>query len=446
MSSVTQHLEQVYGIRIQPGGKGVCQVCRRDKTFSVKKDDSLGHCFHPSCYKSIAAGRLTTDYKGSLYEVLDRIKEVCHEYLIDQQAKKITGGAWHYLVNKRDVHPRVISDLAELGAVPPNLDVATLFKPSLDVIEARGKELNAKIEDSLKRRLESKEARTEANKQGKQKSAASAKDKTEHELAWENELLRLRSKWQYLQEQCTTLQALLKNAAHWIAFFHTDAHHRVLSIRFRQPFDKKFLSFVLEGNNTGLFGHPLFQPYSESSKQGNRLVVVEGELNVLALQSLAVRMVGPEAEGGSYANWVAATGSACTVDVGAVRALLATPGAMPPPVIIQDNDDAGDKMVERLRESFALALVTPLGRGSDIEDHIRTFKDDYAAAWRSLVTLLREARLLTRPFEAVAKNIFNSRQKQGKGDSRREHEINAEVMSIVLKDINERGKFYHEFQ
>jgi hypothetical protein len=446
VSCVSQHLEQVHGVRIRPGGKGVCPFCRRDQTFSVRKDDSVGKCFHPQCGRFITAGSLSAEYKGSTYEILDQIKADCHKYLEEQGAKGVRGGAYEFLTKARNVHPQVIRDLAELGAVPPGYDVAAAFKPVFDRIEARGKELNAKIEDSLKRRVEAKEGRAEDHKQGKQKNPASAKSKTEHEKAWESELLGLRAARQYLEEQRDKLAEVLGKAAHWVAFFHTDQHHRVRSIRFRQAFDKKFMSYVPSGGHTGLFGHALFQPYSEASKQGNRLVAVEGELNLLAIQSLAVRTARNPEEGGSYANWVAATGSSSTIDVDAIKALLASPDAVSPLIVIQDNDDAGDGMVVRLRESFALHVVTPPTRGQDIEDHLRTFGEDYAAAFRSLVALLRAPQFRTREFRSVANEIFQARQKEDKEDTRRDHEINAEVRTLLLKDMRERGTFYHEFQ
>jgi hypothetical protein len=444
VSSVAQHLGQTYGIQIRPGGKGVCPFCRRDRTFSVKRDDALGKCFHPTCLKFITAASLQGNYKGSLYEILDRIKADCHAHL-QEQAKAPQGRAWVYLTRERGAHPQLIGDLAELGAVPATYDAAAAFLPAFDAIEAREKELQAKIDESQKRRLEAKEGRDEAHKQGKQKAPASAKSKTEHEKGWESEFLKLRGERQFLEGERDKLKELLAKAAYWIGFFHTDAHHRVKSIRFRQPFDKRFMAYA-PFRNTGLFGHALFQPYSEANQQGNRLIVVEGELNLLTIQSLAVRTAAPGETRGAYANWVAATGSSSTVDTDTIKALLATPGAVSPPVVIQDNDDAGDGMVETLRKNFTLQLVTPTTPGHDIEDHLRAFGTNYAGAFASLAQLLREPRSLMRDTRAVAEEIFGARQKHGEEDTRREFEIHAEVKAILLKDLRERGTFYHEHQ
>jgi hypothetical protein len=330
MGGVSQHLEQAHGIRVRPGGKAVCPFCRHN-TFAVKRDDSVAKCFHPSCRQYITQGSFGGGYTGSLWQVLDRIKDDFHQHLQAQRATGARGGAWEFLTEQRGVHPRVITDLAELGAVAPGYDVAGAFQPALDAIDARARELNAKIEESLKRRLI--EGQAGDRTAGKRQAPVSAKSKTEYEKGWENELIRLRASRQALEEKCSALKDLFGRAASWIAFFHTDHLHRVRSVRFRQPFDKRFVSFVVTTDHTGLFGHGLFQPYSEANRPGNRLIIVEGELNLLAVHSLAVRLARPGDEGGSYANWVGATGSSSTLDVGTIRELMGAPGAVPPVVV-----------------------------------------------------------------------------------------------------------------
>ncbi len=248
----------VHGVIIQPGRNGVCPFCPgTDKTFHLKKDDTLGKCFHLSCGKFITLGSLAADFRGSLFEVLATIAEDCHAHLM-LQAKEKQGFAYQFLTKERKVHDKVIEDLSTLGAVPPNYDVEAAFKPAIDDLAARSRELAAKIEESLKRRLEAKEGRAEDHKQGKQQGRPTAKSKTNHEKAWENELVRLRESQQSLHEQCDTLKEVMAKATHWIAFFHTDALHRVRSIRFRKAYEKHFMSFVPFGDVTGLFGHSLF--------------------------------------------------------------------------------------------------------------------------------------------------------------------------------------------
>jgi hypothetical protein len=176
------------------------------------------------------------------------------------------------------------------------------------------------------------------------------------------------------------LSERLAVTAEWITFFHTDAYHRVRSIRFRKADSlvKRFQSYTpFSGSSgqggTGLFGHSLFRPYeSENKKSLNRLMICEGEINLLQVHSLAVRTAqaveGPS--GPCYANWLAATGSSTTVDVTTISNLLASAEAEGPLVVIQDNDEAGDHMVEQMLCRFTLEVVVPPVRGQDIDDFI----------------------------------------------------------------------------
>jgi hypothetical protein len=451
-TSVSQHLEQQHGVRISPGRKGVCPFCRHE-TFSVRKDDSVGKCFHPTCGRAVSSGSLRGDYQGSLYQILDVIKRDCHEYLVNQIKTK-KGFAYHYLNECRGIGTRVLFDLVELGAVPPRYPIDVVFRGPLDGVTARINELEAKICASQQRRLEAKEGRQQEHRDGRQKGPASAKSKTDDEKAWEKEIGRLQRERNWLEENRSTLSERLAVTVDWVAFFHTDQYHRVRSVRFRKAdsLAKSFQSYVPFGSasgdiETGLFGHSLFQPYTaEDKQQCNRLLICEGEINLLQVHSLAVRTAGAVEGrfGPYYANWLAATGSATTVDIKTIAELLDTPGAVKPLVLIQDNDEAGDRMVAQLCARFTLEVVTPPTRGQDIDDYIRAFGQDYAAALAGLQELISERRRIHRPWCALAAQIFRTRQKHGEGDERREFEINLAVKEIVVKDLCERGQFYHD--
>ncbi|MEW6359295.1 MAG: winged helix-turn-helix domain-containing protein [Planctomycetota bacterium] len=51
-STVSRQLKEKHGIEGRPGRKAECPFCHH-RTFSIKGDDSVGKCFHPSCGKSI---------------------------------------------------------------------------------------------------------------------------------------------------------------------------------------------------------------------------------------------------------------------------------------------------------------------------------------------------------------------------------------------------------
>jgi len=52
--SITKLLFDLYGIEAKPGEKVVCPFCGH-KSFSIKLDESIAKCFHPSCGKFIKA-------------------------------------------------------------------------------------------------------------------------------------------------------------------------------------------------------------------------------------------------------------------------------------------------------------------------------------------------------------------------------------------------------
>lgn len=451
-TSVSQHLESNFGLRIRPGRKGICPFCRKD-TFAVRKDDSVGKCFHPACGRFISSGSLRTDYQGSLYQALDQIKRDCHGYLVDQINKR-HGYAYHYLTEIRGIEPQVLCDLAELGAVPPGYRVEEAFRPLMEAVAKRSEDLEKRIAASQQRRLEYKDVRRQDYRDGRQKAPPTAKSKTEDEKAWEKEITRLERERRCLEENCTALRERLAVTGDWLTFFHTGAYHRVRSIRFRKAdrLTKAFQSYTPFRSDsspagTGLFGHSLFRPYESEDKQSlNRLMVFEGEINLLQVHSLALR-TARAVEGPSvccYANWLAATGSTSTIDVTTIGNLLTTPGAEGSLVVIQDNDEAGDSMVEQLMRRFTIEVVVPPVRGQDIDDFIRSFGLDYTRALASLQELIQQRRRKHRPWSELAAEIFQTRQKQGEADERREFEINHAVKGIVVKDLSERGRFYHD--
>ena len=423
-AGVSSRLEQAHGVRIQPGGKGVCPFCRHN-TFAVRKDDSVGKCFHPSCGRFVTTGSARSDYRGSLYEIFDRIKQDCHDCLVKQADATSVGYAWQFLVEARKIHPNVIRDLTELGAVPKDYKLTEAFKPTVNQLCSRKKDLTEKI----------------VVVQGQRKQLQQ-RAKTEQEKAWEKQINSTDHQLGFLKAQFEHLKEKLSHVGGWLAFFHTDQHHRVCSIRFRKATaaEKAFQSHIPMKESYGLFGHALFRPFqSESKCRCNRLVVVEGEFNLLQIQSLAVR-TGGDAGGEGYANWVAATGSANTLDQRVIEGLLTSPDAVRPALVIQDNDDAGDGMVDALARSLTLEVVKPPQRDTDIDDFIRSYENP-GDALRELHRLIAGRSIRWRPYDALAEQVFCIRQNE---EEKKEFEVNAAVTRIVVRDLTERGTFYHQ--
>jgi hypothetical protein len=444
LEGISQHLDQQHGIQIPPGGKGTCPYCLHG-TFAIRRDDTIGKCFHLACGRFITQGSLSEGYAGDLYPILDRLRETCHAHLLE---RKTQGYAYDYFTRVRGVHPRVVHDLAELGAVPPSPAVHEAFKPAFVSLDAAEAELKAKIDESQQRRLKEKEQRPGDHRAGQQKPEPKAKDRTESEKQWQEALQRIRDARQLLEEQQEILCERFSQCSDWLAFFHTDHYHRVQSIRFRDPGQKRFRSYT-PYRSRGLFGHGLFSPYASPRQQHcNKLLIVEGEINLLQIHSLAARTAPPADHNGqagaAYANWVAATGSSSGVDVDTVQALLRVPGAVWPPILVRDHDQTGQALADELSQALSLEVVTPPTSGQDIDDFIRAFGTDYRRAADGFAALLADRNLILRPFTAPAAEIYAIRQKHGRNDHRREFEIHCQVKAVVLADLHERGKFYHD--
>src|SRR5439155_13846376 len=103
------------------------------------------------------------------------------------------------------------------------------------------------------------------------------------------QLEQVKKRLQDLQEAQQKLVDCLAHRAGWLVFFYTDASHRPVALRLRDPYTKKFVSF--KPGITGVFARELFRPYPNPAHQAlnDFLLVVEGEFNVLQLQSLTVR-------------------------------------------------------------------------------------------------------------------------------------------------------------
>ena len=103
------------------------------------------------------------------------------------------------------------------------------------------------------------------------------------------QLQQAEKRLQDLKDAQDKLYACLAHRAGWLMFFYTDAAHRCIALRLRQPYSKQFVSF--KPGIAGVFGRELFTPYLSPQKQAlnDFLIVTEGEFNALQLQSLMLR-------------------------------------------------------------------------------------------------------------------------------------------------------------
>ena len=366
--TVSQILLEDFSISIRPGGKGECPWCHT-KHFSLKGDDTLGKCFHPPCGRFLTTGRDNGQYRYGLTRVLESLYQDCHQELLQLQTGQ--QNAYTYLYDERDIHPQVIAD-ALLGAVPSGYDVVPHFQPVL-----------ADTTDTL------------------------AKLKSQQRGRPTKQLMQAQQRLQDLQEAQQKLVDCLAHKAGWLVFFYTDAAHRLVALRLRQPYSRKFVSF--KPGIAGVFGRELFTPYANPANQGlnDLLLVVEGEFNALQLQSLTVRYaeaLGQRAD--QCYQHACAVGGVLSADVATLKRLAQHP------VIVYDHDtnQAGFELVKRLQTAMPVeACTTPLtwGAKSDLDSYIRDFDQDHVAAWEGVKALIADRQPYGRTYSGTGEEFFD---------------------------------------
>jgi len=398
---VAEILSDQYGIEARRGKKCECPFCGR-QTFSIKKGDQLGKCFHPGCGKFITAFEGEKATERNLDEVFQTIYRDFRVELLGMKERK-DKNAYSYLCEERGIDPLVIED-SMLGAIPEGYDFEGLFAALIE-----------EIEGEIAKAAETKEV-----KRGR--PAKKGGDSAEERM-------------KLVSETKEKLHDCLKGRSGWLCFFFSDARYKVTSMRMRNPYSKEMVYFKPFGYS-GIFGHSLFTPFGdeEYAHFNAHFLVTEGEFNQLQLQSLAVRMAGKQR---SYV-FSGAVGSVTNADFGTIKRISNNP------IICYDHDEAGFMLVENARQKMTVRAFTTPEAESDLDEFIRSFGKNNSAAWEAIKELVQQSRTYPRYFESVARDIFKMRQKQGSGDQRRDFEINLEVSSTIYQDLGERGIFYYE--
>jgi len=208
-----------------------------------------------------------------------------------------------------------------------------------------------------------------------------------------------------LQDAQQKLVECLAHKAGWLVFFYTDAAHRLVAIRLRQPYEKRFVSF--KPGIAGVFGRELFSPYINPANQAfnDFLLVVEGEFNALQLQSLTVRYQESTGQSLGYVH-ACAVGGVLVADVGTLKRITAHP------VLMYDNDTngAGFELVKNVQKGMAVeACTTPLSWGtkSDLDSYIRDFDQDHTAAWEGVKALIANRQPYGRVYSGSGEEFFD---------------------------------------
>lgn len=214
-----------------------------------------------------------------------------------------------------------------------------------------------------------------------------------------------------------------------------------MSIRFREPYTRNFVCFKPFETVGGLFGHGLFTPYLDQKlKELNESPIVgEGEFNQLQLQSLSLRQSEIRGVSPEYV-FACAVGGVNNADFETLRRIARSP------VICydHDHDGAGFALVENARTYMSVYAFTTPQPESDLDSFIRSFGNETFRAWDDVKALVEKRQRFSRDYEGLVAQIHEIRKKQGRSDLRREFEINDEVAALILSDLSDRGKFFHD--
>jgi P4 family phage/plasmid primase-like protien len=363
MSPVSALLLEEHSLSIRPGAKGECPFCKH-KTFSVKADDTLGKCFHPACGRFLTPWQGNSAYLVSLPRVLGAVYQDCHQELLGLATQQ--RNAYTYLREERGIHPQVIAE-AMVGAVPWSYDLVPHFQPVI-----------ADAQDAVDKLQGAQRGRPTRQLQQAEKRLQDLKDAQQH------------------------LHNCLAHKAGWLVFFYTDAAHRCVALRLRQPYAKQFVSF--KPGIAGVFGRELFSPYQSAAHESANdfLLIVEGEFNALQLQSLTIRYEEVTGQPLGYLN-ACAVGSVTTADTTTLQRATSRP------VIVYDHDvnSAGFELVNRIQKTMPLEATTTPQVDSDLDSYICDFQQDHVAAWDAVKALIADRQPYGRIYAGTGEEFFD---------------------------------------
>jgi len=395
---ITEILNQKYGIDVKAGQKCVCPFCRH-KTFSIKSDNSIGKCFHPSCGRLILPSFNLSKSQDYAIGFLHHLFILFHSALIDRQ-DDTSIQAYKYLTDERKIHPEVIAD-SMIGVIPFGFNLYVAIE------EYKREVISEKIDKEYGNGIDSENNSKRISK-------------------FSSDIAKIQEK----------LSNCLMNSEGWLCFFYTDSKHKIKSIRFRRPFSKD-IKYFKPGPCAGVFGLQLFSdlPGHDEDFAAPPLIITEGEFNQLQLQSLCLRRSKLLHHGISYVN-ACAIGGVSNADFDTIAQITSLP------VICYDNDSsqAGFRLVESAQKHLHLEAFTTPGKDTDLDDFLRSFENNHEKAWKALKEILNSKKPYFMSYEPSREKIQQIRKERKK----KPFEINQEVSAAVISDLSCRGSFYND--
>lgn len=383
--SVSAFLSEKYSIEAPLGKRIKCVKCGKNTMF-IKRDDTLAKCFHPTCKWSLHSSKIQREYEYKWHEILDDICISSYEELLNQAQAEDANNAYSYLTQERNIHPKVIENCM-IGVVPETAVIKDIFNRGITAI----------------------------------RNLFSRPNSAQQEM--------IRTQMELVEELKHKLTSLCANRAGWIIFFYTDPDLKITGMRFRKPYTKEF-AYCKISEDSGLFGIGLI-PESTMQTKGD-IIILEGEFNLLQLQSLYIRNTTQDQQEPIFLSAVA-IGSACNADYDAIERISKHP------TFVHDSDDAGISVVEKARYLMHLDAVNTPEPYNDIDEYIRSFGENYKEAWDAYSRLLETSKTYYRYFDPLEEMVRQIRSRSSK-----DFLNNQEMMQIIVEDLNYRGKFYFD--
>lgn len=372
--SIRDYLETRYQISSLSKGKITCPFCQH-QTLAIK-GDSLAKCFHPSCGRFINQ-HSATSHQEHFQQLLWNLMAICNGSLLKQADNPafFEHSAYRYLCQDRKLHPQVIADSPVIGSIPACLD----FEKHCQ--------------------------------------------KYRHRLQLEADPKKQKELLDSFNQEAEKLGNLLAKHPGWLVFGYTNASQKLLSLKFREAYSKRFALFK-SSEQAGVFNPIPFD--TNENRLFPNILLAEGEFNILSLQSLLLR------NNLSY-GLAMAVGSASSVDWVALK------GFKEKWLLFQDNDEAGRNLAQHMQAHRTYQLAFSNFPDDDLDGFIQRHSNPEAALL-GLQKLLGEAKPKYRLISAIKDSINAIRRKEKKNILA--FEINQQVGQLLKGELLERGQFF----
>ncbi len=377
--SARAYLSDIYGMSLKVGGKQACPFCGHT-TLSIAKSDQIAKCFHPTCGRFISPQSLDGERNPVQAFLWDLVSKFKQELLRQGESPDdFYSLGWQYLTAERGIHPQVIRE-ALIGVVPRDLNLDAMVTPHQEKLEQMlgKKQLIKKRQERFAQALENFEAMLE---------------KLETTLSPGN-----------------------------LAFFYTGSKMDILSIRFREPYTKRF-SWFKPFPRSGVF-NPQLDP-NENIPTQPFVMLVEGEVNVLMLQSTLLHAGRP------YESCIA-LGSSSAVDWPTLQSYK---GKW---ILFQDHDEAGEYLAKEMQSRRTFWVTQAPMLDSDLDSFLHSYNAPLKAL-NALEELIKAAKPRYRFLQSIKAEILDARQNKLK---LKEFEVNQRVSGLVIQELKDRGMFY----